>query len=108
QVRCLSIDRRGELLVTGDESGAICARLLHHSGNRSGDGTAYGSSSVEGGSSGGSGGGGVVEVVREAHSGEVLAISHVEGGAGDDDPALFVSGGKGGVVRLWKAACLER
>lgn len=91
QVGCLSIDSWGELLVTGDESGAICARLLH----RSGHGAAYRSSSVEGESSGVGGGGGVTRVVREAHSGDVLAVSHVEGGAGDDGSSLFVSGGKG-------------
>lgn len=28
-MRCLSIDSLGELLLTGDESGSICVRLLH-------------------------------------------------------------------------------
>lgn len=110
QVQCLSIDSRGELLLTGDESGVICLRLLHsrHSssqGHQGVQGTACRSQELgaegETGSGAGGGGGGVAKVLKGAHEGGVLAISHVEGSlrlAEDgtaSSSALFVSGGKG-------------
>lgn len=105
QVRCLSIDSLGQLLLTGDESGSICVRLLHprdandsstsstpsrvrvakNTANRRKE---LGAGAVAegvrvgvgiGAGSGGGGGGGVAKVLEGAHAGDVLAISHVEG-----------------------------
>lgn len=93
------MDSLGQLLVTGDDSGSICARLLHpressnsaasraESARGTGD-TAYPSQEfgavvvaggAELGAGSGSGGGGVAKVVEGAHKGDVLAIRHVEG-----------------------------
>lgn len=108
QVQCLTIDSVGELLLTGDESGTICARLLHSRsspGNHQGlqdTGRRSRELGVEGGlHSGGGGGGGVAKVVDGAHAGGIQAISHVEGSSRSvesktgESSALFVSGGKG-------------
>lgn len=111
QVQCLSIDSRGTLLLTGDESGVICVRRLygrHSSISSQGDqgvqDTADRSKNLgaEGGLDSG-GEGGVAKVIKGAHDGGVLAITHVDGSlrATEDgkefgsSSALFVSGGKG-------------
>lgn len=121
------MDDRGELLLTGDESGTICARLLHSSspgdhegsqdmGRRSREFGVGERSRGEGG--GGRGGGGIAKVVDGAHAGGIQAISHVEGSyaegssnsAGDgirDSSALFVSGGKGGEMQEGREAKRE-
>ncbi|CAM9837402.1 unnamed protein product [Pylaiella littoralis] len=117
---CLSIDSRGTLLLTGDESGVICVRRLygrHSSISSQGDqgvqDTADRSLGAEGGLDSG-GEGGVAKVIKGAHDGGVLAITHVDGSlrATEDgkefgsSSALFVSGGKGGIVRVWRATSL--
>lgn len=102
-MRCLAIDSRGVLLLSGDESGTMCARLLHrgsdgiHPGSH--HGSAYPSERPVGE--------GALEVdvaakvVRSAHEGGVLAVSHVEGsfrpaeGDTGGSSALFISGGEG-------------
>lgn len=100
QVQCLAVDGRGILLLTGDESGTICARLLHGRHSDGGDrGKAYQSQSL--GEEVASEGDVVAKVVGGAHEGGVLAMSHVEGslreeadGSGESS-TLFVSGGVG-------------
>ncbi|CAM9286449.1 unnamed protein product [Scytosiphon promiscuus] len=83
-VQCLSIDGRGELLVTGDESGTMCTRLLH---SRSRSPRDYQ---------------GFQDTGRRSRDHVGGSARLAESGAGDSS-ALFVSGGKGGVVRLWRA-----
>lgn len=109
----MAIDNRGSLLVTGDESGAIFARILHHRNSKSAhqppqrdrDGTQFGGGRS---SSGNTGDGNATAVASAAaHEGGVLAVSHVDdrpsriSGNEDsdsepkDEEMLFVSGGQG-------------
>lgn len=103
-MQCLAIDAQGSLLLTGDESGTLCARLLNR---RHGDGdtntrtTQYrnrvlGSKVTPDGPDGHS-----CVKVEGAHEGGILAMTHVEGklrgeeGEAGGGFALFVSGGIG-------------
>lgn len=96
-MRCLAIDNLGNFLLTGDESGAICARFLSRLKPNDVD---YGSTyrNIGLGQTLGEGG---VRLVAGAHEGAVLAISHIFGSLkGADDQSeersvLFVSGGVG-------------
>lgn len=105
QVQCLAVDAQGRLLLTGDESGAICARFLCHARDDS-TGVDHGctlrSQALEGeGRARICAGGGSAKVLQGAHEGGVLAMSHVRGDAGGSaediksSSMLFVSGGIG-------------
>lgn len=114
QVQCLAIDAQGSLLLTGDESGTLCARLLNR---RHGDGdtntrTTQYRNRVPGSKGTPDGPDGHVCVkVEGAHEGGILAMTHVEGklrgeaGEAGGGFALFVSGGIGEEQGCF-AACL--
>lgn len=102
-MQCLAIDAKGSLLLTGDESGTLCARLLnrnHGDGDTNTQNASYRNRGP--GSKATPDGHGCVKL-EGVHEGGVLSISHVEGklrreGEGEearDGFALFVSGGIG-------------
>ncbi|CAM9608394.1 unnamed protein product, partial [Sphacelaria rigidula] len=97
-VQCLAIDGEGRLLVTGDENGVICARLLHQADGRVANGHHASCPRDREGASLGSDGDGTTVASAAAHEGGVFAVSHVR-----RDTRVGVKGGRGDVVRLWMA-----
>lgn len=100
QVRCLSLDEAGILLLTGDDSGVLCVRELPRERSINSPGTmlerpkdsAPGRSPVDD----------HTVIVTGAHDGGVYAVSHVMGSqrrlglrGGKNVDALFLSGGAG-------------
>lgn len=85
------MDGRGELLLTGDEDGIICARLLHR-GRRHDSPVNPASVALEDDSEN-------VEVLVGAHEGGVFAVCHVEESLqefdAEENTKFFVSGGVG-------------
>lgn len=105
QVQCLAIDVKGILLVTGDESGALCARILPQTrGIQNASRRHRG-----GGVSQGGGDDSAVVTFAAAHEGGVTAVCHVDRscGAGDEGQErngiidmVLVTGGAGGCWAL--------
>lgn len=107
-MQCLAIDSEGSLLVTGDEKGVICVRLLHQADDSDGHHASFPRDRER--ATSGSNGDGTTVAFAAAHEGGVLAVSHVHrdaragvnGGRGitgrgdDENGMLFVSGGAAG------------